>query len=99
MVNGTDWDVALSHGMILGEIGVYSRMIINRGIISTVQDHPICVGQVRISYVLMDVRRLYWTCVPESWMIASIMNPLTLCKFRVHQQSSQARADVSQCQH
>ena len=29
--------VALSHGMILGEIGIYSRMIINRTIILFVQ--------------------------------------------------------------
>ena len=38
--------------------------------------------------------RLRSLSLPESWMIAS-MNPLTLCKLRVHQESSQARADVS----
>ena len=42
--------------------------------------------------------RLRSLSLPESWMIAS-MSPLTLCKLRVHQESSQARADVSQCQH
>lgn len=38
--------------------------------------------------------RLRSLSLPESWMIAS-MNPLTLCKLRVHQESSQATADVS----
>ena len=43
---------------------IYSSLIINRAILVQLRIIPsLCVGQVRISYVLMDVRRLYWTCV------------------------------------